>query len=338
MNAPSLIAGVLGFVVAAVGVGALASWQSGQPLPDPGPDAWRPTCAQRLAAEYRTLDASIVDGPAESTHTVLFGVDRSPSNQTVADAQLAAVVGAIKGMPLDYGLGVLLISDRSDRSSTPDMPLEGAQAVGRVEAARPPCGDGEWSSCKPRSLFEQQCLERLEEALAGRSEAAADELREREAAARTARAERVDAWQREALAYTPKPGTSLLSFFAKVADLPPVLRSPGTTTLVVLSDLEEARTRDRKTLDDFYRRYEKSGACPEVEGIPRGLSGLDVVLLQTHTDGIDADAWGRRWEALLHCAGAHVRRQRYTAAISLEEYLRPSLAHLTAEPTTTRGS
>src|SRR5690606_23913736 len=106
--------------------------------------------------------------PAEPAHTILFGVDRSPSNQVVADAQLAAVVEAMKGMPLDYGLGVLLISDRSDRSSTPDMPLEGAQARPRVAAPVPPCGGGEWSACEPRSLFEQQCLERLESALQGR--------------------------------------------------------------------------------------------------------------------------------------------------------------------------
>ena len=67
-------------------------------------------------------------------------------------------------------------------------------------------------------------------------------------------------------------------------------------------------------------------ACPEVEWLPQGLGGLDVVLLQTHTDGIDAEAWGQRWEALLRCAGAHVRRQRYSPAVRLGDYLEPSLA------------
>lgn len=332
MNASSMIAAVVGFVVAAAGVGALASWQRQQPRPDPGPDAWRPPCVQRLAADYRDLDAVVESGAGEPTHTILFGVDRSPSNHAVADAQLAAVVEAMKSMPLDFGLGVLLISDRSDRSSTPDMPLEGGQGRPRVRAPEAPCGDGVWAACKPRSLFEQQCLERLEDALEGRVDARRAALADDEAAARAERGARIDAWQREALAYTPKPGTSLLAFFAKVADLPPVLRSPAATTLVVLSDLEEARTRDRRTIDDFYRRYQKTGACPEIDGLPRGLGGLEVLLLQTHTDGIDAEAWGQRWEALLHCAGAHVRRQRYTAAIRLEEYLRPSLAQVADAP------
>ena len=47
------------------------------------------------------------------------------------------------------------------------------------------------------------------------------------------------------------------------------------------------------------------------------------MLVQTVSDGIDATAWGERWEAVLTCAGAHVRRHRYSPAISVAELLGP---------------
>ncbi|MCB9705075.1 MAG: hypothetical protein H6711_24575 [Myxococcales bacterium] len=330
MNAGALAATLAGFTLAAVGVGALALTQGEPAAAAPGPDGWRPPCAQRLAREYREIDVSLEAASTEhpARRTVLFGVDRSPSNREVADAQLAAVVDHAKALPLDVEVGVLLISDRSDRSSTPDMPLEPARAIPEASAPPLPCAP----NCQPRSLFEQHCYERLEEALEARADALRGEAAALADGARGERAARIDAWHGEALAYAPKPGTSLLAFFTKVADLPPVLRAPSRTTVVVLSDLEEARTGDRKKIDAFYKKYLAHGErCPEVAAIPQGLVGLDVVLLQTHTDGIDADGWGQRWEALLGCAGAHVRRQRYSPAVDLGDYLAPSLA-LAAAP------
>ncbi|MCA9663644.1 MAG: hypothetical protein KC486_35265 [Myxococcales bacterium] len=327
-----MIATLSGFLLAAVGVGALALWQSEPQAATAGRgDDWRPPCVQRLGAAYRDLDVAVsgaAEAPTTPRHTVLFGVDRSPSNNEVADAQLGAVVSFAKSLPLDVEAGVLLISDRSDRSSTPDMPLESATAIPRAEAPALPCAP----DCAPRSLFEQHCYERLEEALERRASDQGEAAAERERVLKDERAARIDAWAEAARAYTPKPGTSLLAFFAKVADLPPVLRAPSRTTVVVLSDLEEARTGDRKKIDAFYKKYLAHGErCPEVAAIPQGLVGLDVVLLQTHTDGIDADGWGQRWEALLGCAGAHVRRQRYSPAVDLGDYLAPSLA-LAAAP------
>ena len=327
MNAGAMIATLSGFLLAAVGVGALALWQSEPQAATAGRgDDWRPPCVQRLGAAYRDLDVAVsgaAEAPTTPRHTVLFGVDRSPSNNEVADAQLGAVVSFAKSLPLDVEAGVLLISDRSDRSSTPDMPLESATAIPRAEAPALPCAP----DCAPRSLFEQHCYERLEEALERRASDQGEAAAERERVLKDERAARIDAWAEAARAYTPKPGTSLLAFFAKVADLPPVLRSPARTTVVVLSDLEEARSGDRRKVEAFFKRYRAAGeACPEVEWLPQGLGGLDVVLLQTHTDGIDAEAWGQRWEALLRCAGAHVRRQRYSPAVRLGDYLEPSLA------------
>ena len=42
-----------------------------------------------------------------------------------------------------------------------------------------------------------------------------------------------------------------------------------------------------------------------------------------HFGVIDGAAWGDRWEAVLTCAGAHVRRHRYSPAISVAELLGP---------------
>ena len=54
------------------------------------------------------------------------------------------------------------------------------------------------------------------------------------------------------------------------------------------------------------------------------LEGVEVILLQTFTDRIDAEAWGTRWEAVLGCAGARVTRHRYSPAMPLTEYLGPA--------------
>jgi len=337
MNAGGIVATVSGFLIAALGVGALTLWQSEPQAAKEG--EWRPPCVQRLHRDFRTIDVSLEggDGSTRSApatgiaqHTILFGVDRSPSNREVSDEQLGAVVDHSKSLPLDIAAGILLISDRSDRSSTPDMPIESARRLPSATVPPLPCAP----DCQPRSLFEQHCYERLEEALEDRASSLSDESAKRRQELENARSQRIDAWVAEARDYAPKPGTSLLAFFAKVADLPPVISSPARTTLVVLSDLEEARTGDRRKLEGFYAKYRAKGElCPEVEWLPRGLSGLDVVLLQTHTDGINAELWGRRWEALLGCAGAHVRRQRYSAAVSLGDYLAPSLAGLAEAPT-----
>ncbi len=343
MNAGGIIATASGFLIAALGVGALTLWQS-EPQAAAEDGEWRPPCVQRLHRDFRTIDVSLGggdgssgsaqagDAPAGSTtaqHTILFGVDRSPSNREVSDEQFDAVVDHSKSLPLDIAAGILLISDRSDRSSTPDMPMELASRLPTATVPPLPCAP----DCQPRSLFEQHCYERLEEALETRASSMSDESARRRKELVDARSQRIDAWAREARDYTPKPGTSLLAFFAKVADLPPVIGSPARTTLVVLSDLEEARTGDRRKLEGFYAKYRAKGElCPEVEWLPRGLAGLDVLLLQTHTDGINAELWGQRWEALLGCAGAHVRRQRYSAAVSLGDYLAPSLAGLAEAP------
>ena len=76
-------------------------------------------------------------------------------------------------------------------------------------------------------------------------------------------------------------------------------------------------------IEVFYKDHQRRGSCPEVAWLPQGLGGLDIVLVQTISDGIDANAWGARWEAVLGCAGAQVRRYRYTPAVAIGELLGP---------------
>ncbi len=322
MSATHALSALAGLAVVAAALGGLMSFQS-RTDSDARAAAeargeWRPPCAARLGAGFGAVEPVAVDddGPPR---TLLFGVDRSPSNLGLADEQMDAVVAHAATLPPDTGVGVLLISDRSERSSTPDMPFEAATPRRSFEAGPLPCAP----DCTADSLFKKKCLEQLDEAQARKISS----LEAAQAQARTEqqeqRAERIVRWREQVRSWTPKPGTSLLGFWAKVADLPVVRRTPERTTVIVFSDLEEARTPERKKIETFYKSYQARGACPEAPWLPQGIGGLDVVLVQTISDGIDATAWGERWEAVLTCAGAHVRRHRYSPAISVAELLGP---------------
>lgn len=322
MSQAHALSALAGLVVVAAALAGMMSWQSSTDsearAAAEARGEWRPPCALRLGTAYAAIApvASVDDSPPR---TLLFGVDRSPSNLELADEQLDAVVAHAATLPAATGVGVLLISDRSERSSTPDMPFEAA-APRRSHMPGPlPCAP----DCTADSLFKKKCLEQIDEAQARRvASLDAGETQTRQSQ-QELRAERVHRWREQVRSWTPKPGTSLLGFWAKVADLPVVRRTPERTTVVVFSDLEEARTPDRKKVEQFLKSYQSRGACPEAPWLPRGLGGLDIVLVQTVSDGIDATAWGERWEAVLTCAGAHVRRHRYSPAISVAELLGP---------------
>jgi len=316
------VSALAGLVVVAAALAGMMRWQSGHDAEARATaearGEWRPPCAARLGAGYAAVEPLAAPDLAPP-RTLLFGVDRSPSNLGLADEQLDAVVAHAATLPADTGVGVLLISDRSERSSTPDMSFEAASPRRGFAPGPLPCGD----DCVADSMFKKKCLEMIDAAQVARvAVLEADESRQR-AALQEQRAERVHRWREQVRGWTPKPGTSLLGFWTKVADLPVVRRTPERVTVVVFSDLEEARTPDRKKIEQFGRAYQARGACPEAPWLPRGLAGLDVLLVQTRSDGIDADAWGERWEAVLGCAGAHVRRHRYSPAISLAELLGP---------------
>lgn len=313
------LSALAGLVVVAAGLGGMMHWQSStdaeaRAAAEARGD-WRPPCAARLGAAYGALEPTATDddGPAR---TLLFGVDRSPSNLALADEQMDAVVAHAATLPASTGVGVLLISDRSERSSTPDMPFEAASPRRHFTPAQIPDRDAD-------SLFKKKCIEQLDEAQGRRISGLEATEAERRAAQQEQRAERILRWREQVRSWTPKPGTSLLGFWTKIADLPVVRRTPERTTVVVFSDLEEARKPDDKKIEKFYRDHQARGACPEASWLPRGLGGLDIVLVQTVSDGIDATAWGERWEAVLGCAGAHVRRHRYSPAISIAELLGP---------------
>jgi len=324
MSRAPILAALGGLLLALTALGGLALLHGG--LEDRAAAAhagdWRPPCVQNLGPAYQQLDLPPLDAPLERAeappHTYLLGVDRSGSNRDVADDQLAAARQFARSRPLDQQVGVLLISDRSDRSATPDMPLEPALPALQAQPPPLPCAP----DCRPRSLFEQMCFEQLQEALGARASARQLELTAHLHRLAAERAARVDAWSERIAAAPPATATSLLAFFAKVGDLPAVRRSPGRTTLIVLSDLEEAKTADRRLLDAYHRAtLDPAAPCPAVPWQPSGLAGLEILLLQTHSDGQDPELWGRLWERLLRCSGAHVSRRRYSPSIALGEYL-----------------
>jgi len=321
MSQVQALSALAGLVLVAGGLAGLMAWQSGADTEARAAaearGEWRPPCAARLGSGYAAVEpaAKLDEEPAR---TLIFGVDRSPSNLGLADQQMDAVVGHAATLPADTAVGVLLISDRSERSSTPDMPFEAATQRRSFVAGELPCG----SDCAAAdSLFKKKCLEQIDAAQARRIAALTIEEDGRRVTEQERRAERIHRWREDVRSWTPKPGTSLLGFWAKVADMPVVRRTPERTTVVVFSDLEEARTPERKKIEAFYKEHQRRGTCPEVDWLPRGIGGLDIVLVQTISDGIDANAWGGRWEAVLGCAGAHVRRHRYTSAVAIGELL-----------------
>jgi hypothetical protein len=280
-------------------------------------DDWRPTCARSLGPGYATLDVHTEIAPAEG-RVVLFGIDRSPSNADQADAQLEAAAQYAGALPLGTSYGILFISDRSDRSSTPDLPIEPARPTRRAVADPLPCAP----DCTPQTLFEQACMGKVEDALQLREAELARDL-EAEAEAKAAvRAERLRSFAAGAHAYWPKPGTSLLRFWHKVADLPAVRRDPTKVTVVLMSDLEEALTRDRQAIRRFTRAQRRAaGECPTENPLPAALAGAHVVLLQTVTDRVNGDKWSSIWEDILGCAGVDVVRYRYSDAIPLADFI-----------------
>jgi hypothetical protein len=322
MSQVHALSALAGLVVVASALAGMMRWQSGNDAEvraaAEARGEWRPPCAARLGAGYAAVEPT-ARADAGPPRTLLFGVDRSPSNLGLADEQMDAVIAHAAMLPADTGVGVLLISDRSERSSTPDMPFEAAAPRHEYVAGPLPCGD----DCVADSMFKKKCLEQIDAAQTARIAVLERGESQQRAALQEQRAERIHRWREQVRSWTPKPGTSLLGFWTKVADLPVVRRSPERVTVIVFSDLEEARTPDRKKIEQFGKAYQARGACPEAPWLPRGLGSLDIVLVQTRSDGIDADAWGERWEAVLGCAGAHVRRHRYSPAISVAELLGP---------------
>ena len=308
-------AGMAGLVSVLGGVGGLAWWSSTGAVDDP--DEWRPRCTQRLGWDGVEVERASVPVPGD---TVLFGLDRSGSNAAIAETQLDAALQTAAGLDPSVGISVLLIGERSDDSTVPDFPLE----AGRAGQAPRVQGLSCWPDCPTDSLFAQRCADQLEDAVESRArevEAAIEVDRE---AAVAARSERLTAWRPHAEAWAPGKGTSLLRFFDKVADLP-VVRDPSThVTLVLLSDLEEARSGERKRVEAMAREIDREGRCPD-EGLPR-LDGVDVLLVQSVSADVDGDAWARRWSALLGCTGAQVTRHRYGAAVPLPDLLGGHLA------------
>ena len=330
MSQVHALSALAGLVLVASGLAGLMRWQSSNDAEvraaAEARGEWRPPCAARLGAGFAAIEpiARTNLGPPR---TLLFGLDRSASNLDLADEQMDAVVAHAASLPADTGVSVLLISDRSERSSTPDMPFEAAATRRSFVPGPLPCGD----DCSADSMFKRHCLEQIEAAQVGHIATLESDESQQRAVIQEQRAERIHRWREQVRGWTPKPGTSLLGFWTKVADLPVVRRTPERITVVVFSDLEEARTPDRKKVEQFGRDQKKRGACPEASWLPRGLASLDIVLVQTRSDGIDADAWGERWEAVLGCAGAHVRRHRYSPAISVAELLGPDEPALVAQ-------
>lgn len=314
MTRTSMAWTLAGLVTAVVGLSGVSSMaMRGAPAVEAG---WMPPCSRSLGPEYTDLDATVV-GAERPPGTLLVGVDWSPSNRAQASEQLLAATEFVADRPIDASVGILFVSDRSDRSSTPDLIIEPAAGARVARAPDLPCGE-----CVATSLFEQQCVEQIRAALDVRVDAVAKELEIERAGAAQARRVRIEGWRREVSDYRPKPGTSIVRFWRKVSGLPTVRRNPGGTTVVLLSDLQEAATPERRAFERFVRRVNRSGDTCDVGPDGIRLDGVKVVLLQTITDGIDPERWGRRWEVFLECAGAQVTRYRYSPSVGFGEYLR----------------
>lgn len=314
MKAAGALAAVLGLTTVLGGIGGL-SWWSSRSAAAKTHDDWRPKCAARLG--WDRVDVVTTPAPTQGQYT-LFGLDMSPSNDELAESQRDAAVELASGLAPDLGTGILLVSDRSDRSSTPDLPIDPPWPREDVAVVGLPC----WPDCPTDSLFALRCRAQLADAVeerTGSRQAEIDALRAEYALARTSR---LTAWSHETEGWHPRPGTSLFRFWRKAADLPQVRRAPEATRVVLLSDLEEAGTRERKLVQRFQRRFVDTGACPTEPSLPV-LDGVQILLLQTVTDRVKSEVWGERWEVLLTCAGASVTRHRYSPGIPLAEYLAP---------------
>jgi len=310
---PVLIAAA-GLATVLAGLVGFASWSQSQAL-DPDPEEWRPPCARALGEEYASIDVA-VEERAGRGRVLLFGVDRTPSNREQSNEQLDAAVSLAGSLPIEDGVGILLVSDRSDRSSTPDLPFEPGVSERTVHIPPLPCGE-----CLASSLFEQRCIEQLRASLERRAADEESDLAQARANAERERADRIARWQGEISSWWPRPGTSVLGFWRKVVDLPAVRRSPDTVTVVLFGDLQEARTKERRSIERYARAVDAAGACTAGNPLSERLDGVEVVLLQTVVDGIDPDRWETRWETVLECAGAKVESYRYTPSVPLGEYL-----------------
>lgn len=277
-----------------------------------------PGCVRNLGLPQQER-AVRVHATAAGERTFVLGLDRSPSNAGVARSQLAEALTFARDLPVEDGLGILFVSDRSDRSTTPDLPWEPSSAHEHAVIDPSPCGD----RCAPASLFESSCLVQWEAALADRRDALAGEIAARREASRVARNARLDAWASSVADYWPRSGTSLRRFWNKVADLPSVRENPESVTVVLWSDLEEIMTDDRREIERWARTATPE-VCPASPLLPAGLAGVRVILLQTVGERRRSEVWGERWETALRCAGASVTRFRYSASVRVADTLRAS--------------
>lgn len=307
-----VLGGTLGVALLAGGAWALRGVASATPTARDS----RPSCVQALGPEFRELD--VRDGEEDRTgRTYFVGVDRSPSNRELAAEQLDAAVRFVGSLPATDAASILFITDRSERSSTPDLPELPRHPGGAVEVPALPCG-----TCEAASLFEQKCREQLSHALVERAAERRAQLRGEARQAKAERFEIVKAWQARVEDWWPRPGTSILGFWRKVADTPVVRRTPQEVTVVLLGDLEEARTRSRRDLERYAAAVRRGGGqCLGGNPIPSAVAGVEVVLLQTMVDGVDARRWAEIWETALVCAGARAVRYRYSSGAQLRPYL-----------------
>jgi len=313
-------AGIAGLLAVLGGVGALSFWSRQSAIPH---DDWRPVCAAHHGWGDMDVEMSAAEemAPTIDMHWVLFGLDMSPSNRALASTQLDEISAVMRSLPPQVGTSTLLVSDRSDLSSTPDLPLDAGLVLPSFEPHV--TGVSCWPECPTDSLAAQTCFEQVSDALEVRRQAATLDAADTRAAAveahLQARRERVAAWLARVEDWKPRrPGTSIVRFFHKVADLPPVRERPDHVTLYLLSDLEEARTQDRRSIDAIVRHHEKHGSCPVEHDLPN-LEGLHVVLVQSVQARVDAERWAERWRTVLSCTGANVEVRRYSTAVPLHQ-------------------
>ena len=103
MSHVQALSALAGLVLVAGGLAGLMAWQSGADTEARAAaearGEWRPPCAARLGTGYAAVEpvAQVDETPAR---TLIFGVDRSPSNVGIADQQMDAVTAHAATLPV----------------------------------------------------------------------------------------------------------------------------------------------------------------------------------------------------------------------------------------------
>jgi hypothetical protein len=279
-------------------------------------DDWRPSCVRALDTRLQAIDVSTRVAPNPPALVVL-GLDRTSSNDQAYADQVRKARQWLATQPADTSVAVLQIDGKSDDSSVVDFfwHAQPSVKIGTPKA----CDEG----CRTHSIYEQTCVKSLDRALRKREEevvAHHDALRKQHLSDR-ARAFDQHFTRLEGIPRANQ--TSVIGFWRKLADFPP-LRASTQVQVIVLSDLIDTHLEIHR----FLAAQSANVACEKSSPIPT-FKRVQIALLQNRNDP-EISTVGRTWQRALSCAGADVTLARWTPALDIGDYL----GHLRGTPAT----